>query len=149
MKEVDGKVLYSVSDIGKLLNKSNQTINKYYKFSEMTRKNEISKRRPGQVILPQCIRINNIKYWYKEDIDKIIEFSKNIKRGDMAEFNRRFSWGKERGKEISERIELRKCKVEEEIRALRELSLAERMNVEQKQRFKYLKREANRKLKSI
>lgn len=149
MREIDGKILYTVGDLAKILRKTPQTINKWYKFSEMIRKDEISRRRPGQVILPKCIRINNIKYWHKEDIDRIMKFSQNIKRGDIAEFNRSFSWGRAKGEEISKKINIKKEKMKEEIMKFRELSLAEQAEIRQKQRFAYLKREAKRKAKSI
>jgi hypothetical protein len=149
MREIDGKILYTVGNLAKILRKTSQTINKWYKFSEMIRKNEISRTRPGQVILPKCIRINKIKYWKEEDIDKIIKFSENIKRGDMSEFNRNFSWGKERGEEISKRIRIKKEKMKEEIIKFRDLSLSEQAEIRQKQRLSHLKREAKRKAKSI
>ena len=149
MREIDGKVLLTVTDVAKLLNRTPQTVNKWNKFSEMIRNNKISRVRPGQIILPQCIRINKIKYWKEADIDKIIKFSKNIKRGDMAEFNRRFSWGKARGEEISKRVSIKKEKIKEEIIKFRELSLVEKAEIRQKQRLAHLKKETKRKSKSI
>lgn len=137
MREINGEMMCSVGDIAKMTKRSNQTINIWNKYSNLCREN--GKKAP----IPKCVRVNGIKYWTKSDADKILEFSKSIKPGYFASYNRKYSWGK-RGKLIQKRIDEKKKYRQDEIRKYQELSGAEKEKLDWEKRFKHLKKEAKR-----
>lgn len=137
MREINGELLYSVGDIAKMTNRSNQTINLWYKYSTLLRKSG------RKALIPECRRINGIKYWTVNDADKILEFSKSIKPGYFSSYNRKYSWG-ERGKLIQKKLDEKKKNRQEEIREYQQLSGAEKEKLDWENRFKHLKQEAKR-----
>jgi len=146
VRVIDGVNLYTVLDAGKAVRRKQATINKWYKYSQMVRGEQISKAYIGQPLMPICIRINGIKYWDKEGLNKIIEFSKKIKRGSMAHFNISF-WEKETAKDILLKKEIKREKEREEIRLFRGLPLCKQDEVRILERLKYLKKEARKRSK--
>lgn len=138
MKIINGEELYTTGSISRIIGKSTQTINLWYKYSKILEK-EHKKR-----LIPPCIRINNIKYWDSEGVEKIIEFSNSIKRGDLAFLNRaNNTWGK-RSEEIQKRIDLKKQRKTEELKRFQELSIKEQEEMLWKKKFKYLKKKAKK-----
>lgn len=146
MRIINGGEFYTVLDAGKAVKRKQATINRWYKFSEMVRGGQISKGYIGQPLMPICIRIKGIKYWDKEGLNKIIEFSKKIKRGSMAHFNISF-WEKETAIRITERKVAEKQKNNEDIKRFRELPIHQKEQVRREERFKYLKKEARKRSK--
>jgi hypothetical protein len=137
VREINGETFLNVGDIAKKTKRSNETINIWYKHSTLLRKS--GKKAP----IPECIRINGIKYWTLSDVEKIVEFSKNIKPGYFASYNRKYSWG-ERGKLIQKRMDEKKKNKQKEITRYQELSIVEKEKLDWEKRFKYIKQEAKR-----
>lgn len=138
MKIISGEELYTTGDISQIIGKSTQTINLWYKYSKILEKQH--KKR----LIPSCIRINNIKYWDSKGVEKIIEFSNSIQRGDLALLNRaNNTWGK-RSVEIQKRIDLKKQRKAEELKKFKELSIREQEKILWEKKFKYLKKKAKK-----
>lgn len=136
MRIIDGEELYTTGDVAKLVGRSNQTINIWYKYSESIRDYKM-KHDP---VMPKCKKINGIKYWSEEQLTQIKNFAKSIKRGSISQYTREKCWGK-RGKEIQKRYVEKKEKEYEKIRKFRELPLHEQKRLRQIERFKKMKKE--------
>lgn len=143
---INGEELYTVLDAGKAVKRKQATINRWYKFSEMVRGGQITKGYIGQPLMPICIRVNGIKYWDKEGLNKIIEFAKTIKRGTMAHFNIKY-WEKHTANRITEKKEAKRQESNEVIKKFMELPLHQREEVRRLERFKYMKKEARKRSK--
>ncbi|KXZ39464.1 hypothetical protein SAMN05661008_00349 [Alkalithermobacter thermoalcaliphilus JW-YL-7 = DSM 7308] len=96
MRIIDNIQYYTTTDVAKEVGKSQQTIWLWDKYS-----NELEARNEPRLI-PVPLWHNNSRYYTAEQVEEIKEFSNNIKRGDLARFNRE-KWGK-RGKEIKKRM---------------------------------------------
>jgi len=136
LRIINGKELLTTGDIAKLVKRTTQTINIWYKYSELNREY----KRKGEAMMPKCIRINGIKYWSKNQLEEINNFAKSIKRGSISQYTRAKCWGK-RGKEIQKRYIEKKEKEIEAIRKFRELPLHEQQRIRQIERFKKWKKE--------
>lgn len=136
MRIVDGKELYTTGDIAKLVDRSAQTINIWYKYSESI----WDYKRKGEPVMPRCTRVNGIKYWTKDQLIQIESFASSIRRGSISQYTRTKCWGK-RGKEIQKRFIEKKEKEYEAIRKFRELPLHEQNRIRQNERFKKWKKE--------
>ena len=93
---MENKKLYKIGEVAKIIGRSNQTIVLWYAAVEA-----------GIDVgaeLPEPTMINGFRYFTEEDIEKLINFRNNVKRGSMAEYNRLYKWGT-RGADISKRIE--------------------------------------------
>lgn len=100
MRIIDNKLYYTAGDIAVICNRTLQTVNNWDKYS-----NQLEAKGEKRLI-PKPIRINNRRLYTEEQKDKILEFSQNIKRGQMAEWSR--SKCGIRGKEIQARIDKRR-----------------------------------------
>lgn len=136
LRIVDGKELYTTGDIAKLVNRSTQTINIWYKYSDSIREYKMK----YDPVIPKCIRINGIKYWTKDQLSEINNFANSMKRGSISKYTRLKCWGR-RGKDIQKRYEEKKEKEYEAIRKFRELPLCEQTRIRQIERFKKWKKE--------
>lgn len=142
MRIINGIELYTVGDIAKLVGRSNQTINIWYKYSDSIREYKMK----YDLVMPKCIRINGIKYWTKDQLSDINNFANSMKRGSISQYTRLNCWGK-RGKEIQKRYIEKKEKEYEAIRKFRELPIHEQKRIRQIERFKKLKKELKSKKK--
>lgn len=136
MRIINGEELYTTGDVAKLVNRSTQTINIWYKYSESIRDYKMK----YDPVMPRCKKINRIKYWTEDQLAQIKNFAKSIKRGSISQYTREKCWGK-RGQEIKKRyIEKREIEIEA-IRKFRELPLHEQKRIRQVERFKKWKKE--------
>lgn len=136
LRIVDGKELYTTGDIAKLVDRSTQTINIWYKYSELIR----DYKRKHDPVMPKCTKINGIKYWTKDQLIQIKSFASSIRRGSISQYTREKCWGK-RGREIQKRYIEKREKEIEAIRKFRELPLHEQKRIRQVERFKKWKKE--------
>lgn len=97
MIEINGKYYYKIGDVAAICNKKPQTILNWDRYSDILEKE--GKER----LVPKAERLNNQRIYTKEQVKEIEDFSKNMKRGDIAEYSRTRN-GK-RGREIQERID--------------------------------------------
>jgi len=86
--EENGICYFTIGTVAKIVGKSVQTIGLWEKWSK-----ELEKAGEKRLI-PHCHRIGkgNIRCWNMEEIQRIVDFSKNIKYGDIAKFSRT-RWG--------------------------------------------------------
>lgn len=82
--------LLSTSQVAQRVNRDKQTVVNWDKYS--TKLLEVGKDR----LIPEPQWIDGCRYWTEEQVDDIINFSRTITYGSLAEFNRT-KWGK-RGK---------------------------------------------------
>lgn len=89
MKVINGVKYYNSREVAEIVGRTRQTVVNWDKYST-----ELEERGDERLI-PKPIRIgkNRNRYWTKVQIEEIKHFKDNMKRGDMAEFNRRL-WGK-------------------------------------------------------
>lgn len=142
LRIINGSDLYTVGDVAKLVNRSTQTINIWYKYSESIRDYKMK----YDPVMPRCTRVNGIKYWTKDQLIEINNFANSMKRGSISEYTRLNCWGK-RGKEIQKRYIEKKEKEYEAIRKFRELPLHEQKRIRQIERLKRWEKEFNSKKK--
>lgn len=90
------KKLYKIGEVAKIIGRSNQTIGLWYDAV----KNGVE----VDAELPEPKMINGFRHFDEDDIQMLMNFRDNIKRGTMAKYNRENKWGK-RGEDISKRIE--------------------------------------------
>ena len=84
----DGKKYYNAREIGEMIGRSRQTIVNWDKYST-----ELEEKGRERLIPKPCYRDGKKqRFWIEYKIKDIKNFCNNLKRGDMAEFNRRL-WG--------------------------------------------------------
>lgn len=88
MKKIDNIMYYTTGDISQEIKQSQQTIWLWDKYSK-----ELEAVNKPRLIPAPALMSGRIRYYTKEQVDEIIEFSKNIKRGDLVEFSWK-QWGK-------------------------------------------------------
>lgn len=89
LKKPKEKELFNSREVAEMIGRSRQTVVNWCKHS-----NTLEKRGEARLIpAPDAIGKSGRRYWTKVRIEEIRLFSENIKRGDMAEFNREL-WGK-------------------------------------------------------
>lgn len=89
LEEAKEKELFNSREVAEMIGRSRQTVVNWCKHS-----NTLEKRGEARLIpAPDAIGMSGRRYWKKAKIEEIRRFSENIKRGDMAEFNREL-WGK-------------------------------------------------------
>lgn len=87
-KVIDGVEYYKVGTVAEIVGKSRQTIQLWDTYSdELDQEGKIR-------LIPKSTRLggNGIRCWTSLEIDEIIEFSNNVKYGDLSTFNRA-RWG--------------------------------------------------------
>jgi hypothetical protein len=129
MRLIDGVVYYSSGDLASIVNRTILTVNNWDKYSD------ILEQRGEERLIPKPLRINNRRLYTREQVDKIIIFSRTIKRGQLSEFNR-FKWG-EKGKLID--VKMKKLQHQKKIKQLQTDLNKVNKPVDYKKRFKYLK----------
>lgn len=83
---------YSITRVALILNCSPATIKRWYKWAEKTG------RTLEKAGLPQFTKDNRGTWIFEENqVNELFEFRKNIKRGQMADFNERYYWSKKKG----------------------------------------------------
>lgn len=127
MVKIDGKFLFTISDIEAVIFKKPATIRGWDKYSNILEQEAIARGEDGEKVrlIPKAIRINGRRLYSWEQVLVIKKFSDNIERGMLSEYSRTRNGKK--GKEIQERFELKKEEAElEHIRKL--LDKAQRGN---------------------
>lgn len=90
MKIIEGKKHYSAKEIGLLVGRTHLTVHLWDKWSD-----ELEDRGDKRFIpAPLKIGKQQTRYWSEDYVPEIMEFAKNIKRGDLAEFSQR-QWKKQ------------------------------------------------------
>ena len=86
MKIIDGKMYYSLTEIGAIIGRTKVTILRWYEYEEM--QNDSYKH-----ILPKYKRIggNNAMYFSINDLPKFDIFRNNTKKGDMAKVSNKYN----------------------------------------------------------
>lgn len=139
MREIDGVIYYTLSNIGCLLNMCRLTVRNWVSFSDML-ESEGKER-----LIPKPFKLNGQMLYRKEEVEQILKFAKTKKRGLMADFNRG-RCGK-RGQEIQKRMEQRILDLEKALQEQKEKQnnskqYAGMTQEEYTKWFKYLKENA-------
>lgn len=95
MKHIDGKVFYTIGEVAKKIERGAQTIKNWYEWAEVNNALDM---------LPTVytnLDAKGTRYFEESDIDKLIDFKKQIKYGMMADINRE-KWGA-RGLKVSDK----------------------------------------------
>lgn len=116
MKLIDGTKYYTTTDVSIYCGKTAQSVILWDKYSDKLEEEGQKRLIPKPIRLGDCTIRTNFKHldeqkemktggkrmWSETQLNEIVEFSNNLKRGDLAEFSRE-RWGK-RGDEIKERL---------------------------------------------
>lgn len=119
MVKIDGKFLFTISDIEAVIFKKPATIRGWDKYSNILEQEAIERGEDGEMarLIPKAIRINGRRLYSWEQVQKIYKFSENMERGTLSEYSRTRNGKK--GKEIQERVNVKK--EEAELQCVREL----------------------------
>lgn len=136
MRFINGQEYFTSGDVGAFVNRNIQTINNWSKYSD------ILEERGEARLIPKPLRINGQRLFTPCQVKEIVEFSKNMKRGQMAELNRnlygkRSAGIKERAKE-REKERVKRQEQEREKEQERVIPMAYRRAVEYENRYKNL-----------
>lgn len=106
MREINGEILLTVSEVCERVKRSKSTIDNWYKAKTFYESNGKS------LPLPLPAYINNIdakhtRYWREQDVMRLIYFAQNVPRGALAEYNR-LCWGEAGGIQRDERVKARR-----------------------------------------
>lgn len=83
---------YSITRVALFLNCSPATIKRWYKWAEKTG------RTTGEVGLPDYTTDNKGTWYFKyHQISQLQNFRKNLKWGEMSDFNAKYYWSKKKG----------------------------------------------------
>ena len=76
MKIINGQRHYTTSETAAIVGVTRATLIRWYEYQDTI----------DVKVLPDYIRVggHNTKYWSEENIDKIVQFKKSKKQGDMA-----------------------------------------------------------------
>ena len=77
MKILDGKMYYSLTEIGSIIGRTKATILRWYEYEASLPDDK--RTLPGYITVGE----QNAKYFLAGDVDRFYEFMKNTKRGDM------------------------------------------------------------------
>jgi hypothetical protein len=85
MKIIDGKMYYSLTEIGAIIGRTKATILRWYEYEEML---PVEQR-----TLPEYITLGeqHAKYFAAQDIDTFTEFMKKTKRGTMKNVSDKYN----------------------------------------------------------
>ena len=85
MKIIDGKMYYSLTEIGAIIGRTKVTILRWYEYEETL---PVEQRiLPGYITLGQ----QHAKYFAAQDIDTFYEFMKTNKRGTMKNVSDKYN----------------------------------------------------------
>lgn len=132
MRVINGVEHFTTGDVSTLVGKSRLTITNWDKYSDMLEKGQ------GDRLIPRPLKVNGIRYWTGEQVERIKKFSETMERGTMSYFNREKMWG-QRGEEIRDRLKVKREEQRESLVKTNELSLAEQEKRRWEARFKALK----------
>lgn len=106
----NGKELYSVGEVAKMVGRSIATIGNWYNAEKFAKENDLDF--PFELPRPRRdLDKQESRYWTIEQVTKLRYYKSQIKRGDLAQYNVT-RWG-ERGKYIKEKREFKKQMREE------------------------------------
>ena len=76
MKIINGQRYYTTSETAGLVGVTRATLIRWYEYQDTI----------DVKVLPDYIRVggHNTRYWSEENLDKIVQFKKSKKQGDMA-----------------------------------------------------------------
>ncbi len=85
MKIIDGKMYYSLTEIGAIIGRTKATILRWYEYEELL---PVEQR-----TLPEYITLGeqHAKYFAAQDIDTFTEFMKKTKRGTMKNVSDKYN----------------------------------------------------------
>ena len=85
MKKINGELYYSLTEVGLIINKTKLTIVRWYEYEQTLPEEER--------LLPQYIEWGNCKTKYIKftDMDKVHQFVKNKKRGNMKNISDKYN----------------------------------------------------------
>lgn len=130
LRIIDNIVYYTSGDVASICNRSLQQFINWDKYSD------ILEERGEERLIPRAgLIIKKRRLYTKEQVNKILEFSKNIKHGQMAEYSRTRCG--ERGREIDKRM--KKKAEEKKLKETKESLDKVNSAVDYKERFKRLK----------
>jgi len=132
MRIINGVEHFTTGDVSALVGKSRLTITNWDKYSDMLEKGQ------GDRLIPKPLKVNGIRYWTEEQVERIKEFSETMERGTMSYFNREKMWG-QRGKKIQDRLKVKREEQRKSLLKMKELSLAEQEKRRWESRLKALK----------
>lgn len=98
MKTVDGVNYLSISEVAKIVERSNQTLKNWYKWCASE---DINIEDAGLPEYRRDLDGKNTYYFKESDVQQLIDFRENISYGKLSDFNVS-RWG-QRGKEIEAR----------------------------------------------
>lgn len=85
MKIIDGKMYYSLTEIGAIIGRTKATILRWYEYEEML---PVEQR-----TLPEYITLGeqHAKYFVAHDVDTFVNFMKKTKRGTMKNVSDKYN----------------------------------------------------------
>lgn len=85
MKIIDGKMYYSLTEIGAIIGRTKATILRWYEYEEML---PVEQR-----TLPEYITLGeqHAKYFEAHDVDTFVNFMKKTKRGTMKNVSDKYN----------------------------------------------------------
>ena len=85
MKIIDGKMYYSLTEIGAIIGRTKATILRWYEYEEML---PVEQR-----TLPEYITLGeqHAKYFAAHDVDTFVNFMKKTKRGTMKSVSDKYN----------------------------------------------------------
>lgn len=85
MKIIDGKMYYSLTEIGAIIGRTKATILRWYEYEEML---PVEQR-----TLPEYITLGeqHAKYFTAHDVDTFVKFMKKTKRGTMKNVSDKYN----------------------------------------------------------
>lgn len=85
MKKINGELYYSLTEVGLIIDKTKLTILRWYEYEQTLPEEER--------LLPQYIEWGNCKTKYIKftDMDKVYQFVKNKKRGNMKNISDKYN----------------------------------------------------------
>lgn len=86
MKIINGERYYTTSETAAIVGVTRATLLRWYEYQETL----------DVKVLPEFIRIggHNTKYWSDTNIQKIVQFKKSKKQGDMAQISNKYNGAK-------------------------------------------------------
>ena len=85
MKKINGELYYSITEVGYLVDKTKLTILRWYEFEQTLPEQE--RLLPPYIEWGNC----NTKFIKVEDMDKVYEFIKHKKRGNMKNISDKYN----------------------------------------------------------
>lgn len=108
MKVIDGVKYYRISEVCKMVERSQTTISRvWYGAAEYAKENNIH----FPFVLPKFrndLDQKRTRYWSEEGVTKLIKFRDSLMPGDLAFYNRQHMWG-ERQQIAKERKEFKQA----------------------------------------